>query len=254
MPVRSLSSTLLIIPAYNEAECLPGLLAEVSAACPDLDVLVIDDGSSDETAGVAQAHQAHVLKFTHNLGVGGAVQAGFAYAWHHGYHQVVRIDADGQHPPAIIGRLIERLDQQDADLVLASRFLESGQGYTSSGIRQAGIRGLAWFLSAICRQTVTDPTSGCFAVNQALVYYFAHRYPTDYPEPEALALIRRQGYTFVEIPASFRERQAGTSSIRGWGTLYYLLKVGLSLFVDRARAVDPRFHREAVLQRLGDRP
>jgi glycosyltransferase involved in cell wall biosynthesis len=235
---------LILIPAFNEQTSLASLLPEVARECPGLDVLVVDDGSTDLTAAVARAQGARVLALPHNLGVGGAVQAGFLYAFEAGYPGVARLDADGQHPPAALAALRARLAQGDVDMVVASRFLSQGEaGYQGTALRQIGIGLLARALSSICRQPVTDPTSGFFLLNRRLLHFFALRYPTDYPEPEALALLRRQGYSFAEVGATFRERRAGKSTIGGWGAIYYMVKVGLALLVDRARSVDPRLER-----------
>jgi len=245
-----LARILLLLPAYNEEASLANLLPQLRARC-HWPVLVVDDGSVDRTAEVARTHGAHVLVLPHNLGVGGAVQTGCAFAWHHGFDYLLRLDADGQHPPEHIVRLFDRMKAGDLDMVVGSRFLDvpaahEDRGYTSTAMRQVGIRVLARFLSVICQQRITDPTSGCFMINRRLMYFFAQRYPTDYPEPEALALISRQGYRFGEVGMPFRERAEGVSSIKGWGTWYFMVKVWLALLVDRARGVDARFSRESL--------
>ena len=241
--------TVVIIPAYNEEAAIASLLAELRQFVPGFDVVVVNDGSDDKTGLVAKACGASVLNLPCNLGIGGAVQAGFLYAFEQGYRYVVRCDGDGQHPPSEIPRLVAAMKEGDADLVVGSRFL-GVTSYTSTFFRQLGIRGLAAFLSLICRKRVTDPTSGFFLLNRRLLYFFAHRYPTDYPEPEALALLRRQGYTFKEVPVTFRARATGHSSIRTWGAFYYLFKVGLALVVDRARRMDVRFARANVSEKI----
>jgi glycosyltransferase involved in cell wall biosynthesis len=183
-----------------------------------------------------------VLRLPCNLGIGGAVQAGYVYACERGFDRVLRLDADGQHPPAEAARLIEAMNRSGADVVIGSRFAGAAS-YTSTRLRTIGIRALALFLSAICRKRIADPTSGFWLVRQPLLRCFAETYPTDYPEPEALALLRRQGYTYHEVPAVFRPRRYGRSSIRAWDTFYYVIKVGLALVVDRIRPIDPRFAR-----------
>lgn len=242
---------LILIPAYNEEAALPGLLAEIREAMPNTDICVINDCSLDQTASVARQHGALVLDLPCNLGVGGAVQAGFQYAFARGYRYVLRCDGDGQHPPAEMPRLVEAMKVGDVDLVLGSRFLNHDrQSYKSTLLRSAGIHGLAFALTLICRARVTDPTSGFQMINRPLLAYFAHSYPLDYPEPEALALLRRQGYRFREVGVRFRPRLTGKSSIRSWGTLYYMLKVGLALVVDRARPVNTRYARHNVIKEL----
>ena len=242
-----LASSLIVVPAYNEEGSLPALLAEIRALFPDTDLLVINDCSEDRTAEVARQAGAMILDLPCNLGVGGAMQACFRMAWERGYQYVIRCDGDGQHPPDQIPKLIEGMQKNAVDLVLGSRFLGE-ESYRSTAIRSAGIRCLALMLSAICRARVTDPTSGFQMLNRPLLYCFAHSYPTDYPEPESLALMRRQGYTFCEVPTRFRARTAGRSSIRSWDTGYYALKVWLALLVDRARNVDPRYARRNVVK------
>jgi len=179
-----LKKTLVMIPAFNEQDALPGLIAEVRAATPVTDILVINDCSLDRTAEVAREQGVLVLDLPCNLGVGGAVQAGFRYANSHGYSYIIRCDGDGQHPPAEIPKLVAAMQGGDVDLVVGSRFLENDKdSYKSSTFRHAGIRGLALLLSLICRSRVTDPTSGFQMMNRPLISYFSRSYPLDYPNP-----------------------------------------------------------------------
>lgn len=248
--VSPLHNMVLLIPVFNEAANIAPLLAEVRAVLPDLPVCLIDDCSTDATPRILRDLDCDYLSLPCNLGVGGAMQAGFRHAFEQGYDYAVRIDGDGQHPPAECARLIERMARGDVDMVAGSRFLGENGGYTSAWYRQAGIAGLALALSLVCRRRITDPTSGFQIVNRAVMYYFAHHYPADYPEPESLALLSRQGYRFCEVPVAFRARWHGISSIQTWGTFYYLFKVGVALFVDRCRTVDPRYDRENVEEML----
>jgi glycosyltransferase involved in cell wall biosynthesis len=244
-----ISATLVIVVAYNEEACIGTVLDEVRRFVPELDILVVNDGSVDRTVAVAREKGVRVLDIPCNLGVGGAVQAGCAYAYENGYEFAVRIDGDGQHPPREIPTLLAVMSEAKTDLVTGSRFL--GQhSYTSSPLRRAGINVLCVILSAICRRRVTDPTSGFQVLNRPLLYFFSKHYPADYPEPEALALLRRQGYDFQEVAVEFRGRLAGESSISGWGTMYYIVKVLLALVVDRARPVDPRYARHNVVGKV----
>jgi len=233
----------VIIPAYNEEGAIGGLLEEVKQHVPTLDVIVINDGSTDYTALITRAKGIQVLDLPCNLGVGGAVQVGFRYAYDRGYRYVIRIDGDGQHPPAEIPKMIQAINSGSDDLIIGSRF--AGQrSYGSTFFRSIGIRMLALFLSRICRNRITDPTSGFWIVNRKLLHYFSHDYPTEYPEPEAIALLRRHGFSFREEPVTFRPRTVGFSSIGAWGTVYYMMKVGLALVVDRIRPIDSRFAKE----------
>ncbi len=230
----------VIIPAFNEEAVIGLLLDEVREQCPDLDVIVVNDGSTDGTSEIVKSKGSVLLDLPCNLGVGGAVQAGFRYAYAQGYDYVVRIDGDGQHPPAEIPKLIRAMQEGDADLVIGSRFLGE-RSFVSTWFRFVGIKALALFLSIICRRRVTDPTSGFWVVNRRLLFYFAHDYPTEYPEPEAIALLRRYGYSYREQEVEFRPRLAGQSSIGRWGTIYYMMKVGLALMVDRIKPIHKRF-------------
>ena len=235
--MKSRSDTLLIIPAYNEEAAIGSLVDEVRSAVKDMDIAIINDGSDDLTAEVAGTKGVIVLDLPCNLGVGGAVQTGFKYAYREGYKYVVRIDGDGQHPPSEIPKLLSELKKNNHDLVIGTRFGANNE-IVSTVFRYAGIKALALFLSFICRTRVTDPTSGFWAMNRGILSLFSRCYPIDYPEPEAIALLHRQGYTMTEVPVAFRLRKTGKSSIRSWYTIYFTLKVGLALVIDRIRPVN----------------
>lgn len=238
----NLQDILIIIPAFNEEEAIGPLLDELQQALPGANVLVINDGSTDWTARVVGDRGVPVLDLPCNLGVGGAVQAGFQYAYEKGFRFVIRIDGDGQHPPAEIPKLIKAMEEEGADLIIGSRF-RGKTAFVSNLVRYLGVKILALFLSIICKSRVTDPTSGFLMVNRPLLCYFAHEYPVEYPEPEAIALLRRHGFSFREVPVNFRRRTAGRSSIGPLGTLYYMIKVGIALLVDRIRPIDFRYVR-----------
>lgn len=234
-----LAKTLIVLPAYNEAEALPELLKEISAVLPEIPVCVVDDGSLDDTAAVARQGGATVLALPCNSGVGVAVQAGMIYALERGYSYLLRLDADGQHPPEEARKLVAKMLESGTDLVVGTRY-GSGTLYTGSFSRRCVLRFLAAFVSLICRRRSTDPTSGFWLVNRPLLRCFSYHYPSDYPEPEALALLRRQGFSFEEVPVRFRPRQAGESTLDTWGSLNFGAKVFLALFVDRLRLPEKR--------------
>jgi glycosyltransferase involved in cell wall biosynthesis len=217
-----------IVPAYNEARNLPRLAEALRARGPACDVCVVDDGSSDATAGVARSLGWTVLRLPVNLGIGGAVQAGYLWAWEHDYDVAVQIDGDGQHDPAYLDALLAPLRAGSADVVIGSRFLSDG-GFRSTAVRRVGIRYLAWFLRLRCRARVTDPTSGFRAASRDAIELFARYYPSDYPEPEAIALARRAGLRVTEVPVRMFERAHGASSITAARSLYYFVKVSLAL-------------------------
>lgn len=231
----------LIIPAYNEEASIGVLLDEVRACLPGVHVIVISDGSMDETVAIAEKHGATVLDLPCNLGVGGAVQAGMRHAWDLGYRLVVRIDGDGQHAPSEVRKLLMKMDETGADLVTGSRFLGNGDFKGGTAMRKMGNVILSRFLSVICRARVTDPTSGFWCVRDDLLRYFSYCYPCEYPEPEALALLRRQGYEMAEVDVVVRPRSFGVSTIDSLGTVYFALRVGLALAADRVRPVDRRY-------------
>ena len=241
-----LQESILIIPAFNEEEALGLLLDEVTALFPALEVVVVNDCSADRTAAVARAHGAIVLDLPCNLGVGGAMQAGFEYACTRNYRYAFRCDGDGQHPPSEIPKLVAAMRETGVDVVIGSRFL-GDRTYTSTRWRNLGIAGLSALLSYACRQHITDPTSGFQMLNRLALCFLAQNYPADYPEPESLALLTRQGYRVRETAVTFRARQGGRSSIGTRVAMYYAMKVTLALLVDRARAVDPRFHRDNLV-------
>lgn len=236
------SKIAVIIPAFNEEKAIGALIGEIKKDAPFLDIVVVNDGSRDETSFVSRSKNVVVLDLPCNLGVGGAVQAGFRYAYEKGYDLVVRIDGDGQHPPEEIPKLIKAILKRDVDLVIGSRYVGE-RSYENTTLRSMGIKLLSLFLSLICRNRVTDPTSGFWIINRKLLYYFAHDYPSEYPEPEAIALLHRHGYTCYEIPAKFRPRTTGRSTIRGFGAIYYMIKVCLALIVDRIRPINKRFEK-----------
>jgi glycosyltransferase involved in cell wall biosynthesis len=217
-----------IVPAYNEARNLPRLAEALRAHAPDVDVCLVDDGSADQTAEVAASLGWTVLRLPLNLGIGGAVQAGYLWARERGHDVAVQIDGDGQHDPAYLAALLAPIREGRADVVIGSRFLSAG-GFRSTLVRRAGIRYLSWFLRLRCGARVTDPTSGFRAAGRHAISLFARYYPSDYPEPEAIALVRRAGLRIEEVPVRMHERAHGRSSITALRTLYYLVKVSLAL-------------------------
>jgi len=221
---------LVIVPAFNESRNLPSVIDEIRQHAPHCDVCVVDDGSVDETALVAAGLGTEVLRIPVNLGIGGAVQTGYLWAWARGYDAAVQIDGDGQHDAAFITDVLDPIERKEADLVVGSRFLASG-GFRSTSLRRGGIRYLTWVLRLRCGVAVTDPTSGFRATSRRTIELFARQYPSDYPEPESIALALRAGLAVREVPVRMRERQHGASSISLARTLYYLVKVSLSLLL-----------------------
>ncbi len=219
-----------IVPAYNEEDSVGRVLDELRAFDPGLEVVVVDDGSTDRTADTARARGAHVVRLPFNLGIGGAVQTGFRYAWEHGFEIAVRVDGDGQHDPRELGAVLEPVLADEADIAVGSRF--SGRnGYRSSRSRRIGIRLLAWCVSALTRQRITDPTSGFQAANRLGIRLFAADYPHDYPEAEATVMVFKHRLRLQEVPVAMRARETGRSSITALRSVYYMVKVLLAIFV-----------------------
>lgn len=220
-----------IVPAYNEELAVPRVIDELRAFDPGLDIVVVDDGSVDRTAAVAAAKGARVLRLPFNLGIGGAVQTGFRFAFENDYDVAVRVDGDGQHDPSQLVRVLEPVLRGEADIAIGSRFASDEGGYRSSRARRVGIRLLAWVVSRIVGQRVTDTTSGFQAVNREGIALFARDYPHDYPEVEATVMVFRHRLRLCEVPVLMRERDSGRSSITALRSVYYMVKVLLAIFV-----------------------
>jgi glycosyltransferase involved in cell wall biosynthesis len=224
---------LVIVPAFNERASVRKVVMRLRRSLPEYDVLVIDDGSTDDTVRQVPAGTA-VVTLPFNLGIGGAMQTGYRYAALHGYDVAVQVDADGQHRPAQVRRLVEALDG-GADLAVGSRFLIPNRRYRQTPPRKAG----AWFLRALIRTmtglAITDCTSGFRAANRRVIRAFAHWYPEDYPEPEVILLLHRAGYDIREVPVRMRQRHTGRSSINVLEGVFYVLKVTICLLLDLVR-------------------
>ncbi len=223
-----------IVPAFNEERNIVRLLDELAKLDAGLEVVVISDGSTDRTASVARAAGAHVVELPFNLGIGGAVQTGFLFAWKNGFELAVRLDGDGQHDPGQLAAVVAPVVAGEADLVIGSRFLAIG-GYRSSAARRIGIRVLALVVSWIGRKRLTDTTSGFQALNRRAIGLFAAALPHDYPEVEGLVIAIRHKLRVLEVPVTMREREHGRSSIGTLGSVYYMIKVLLAVFVDLFR-------------------
>jgi glycosyltransferase involved in cell wall biosynthesis len=220
-----------IVPALNEEHTVARVIDELRAFDPGLDVVVIDDGSVDGTAGAAARKGAYVLRLPFNLGIGGAVQTGFKFAFEHDYDVAVRVDGDGQHDPAQLLRILEPVLRGEADIVVGSRFAADKGGYRSSRSRRIGIRILAAVVSRIVGQRVTDTTSGFQALNRHGIALFARDYPHDYPEVEATVMVFRHRLRLQEVSVTMRERGGGRSSITALRSIYYMIKVLLAISV-----------------------
>lgn len=219
---------LVIIPALNERDSLPTVIESVSASLPGADVLVVDDGSTDDTAARAREHGALVARLPFNLGVGGAMRTGFAFAAANHYDIAAQVDADGQHNPADLQRMIEAL--ADADVVIGARFAGEGD-YAVRGPRRWAMLALAWTLSRVCRARLTDATSGFRVCGPEALQVFALNFPAEYlgDTVEALVIGARAGLRIRQVPVAMRERQAGSPSHNSWKSTVYLGRAMLAL-------------------------
>jgi glycosyltransferase involved in cell wall biosynthesis len=219
-----------IVPAYNEEACIGRVIDEIRAFDPGFEIVVVDDGSGDRTVEVARSRGADVLRLPFNLGIGGAMQTGYRYAYENGFGLAVQIDGDGQHDPAQLPAILEPVLAGEADLVVGSRFNGAG-AYRAPFLRRIGIRIFAWTVSRVVGQRVTDTTSGFRAVNRLGIALFAADYPHDYPEVEATVMVVKNRLRLREVPVAMRERAGGRSSITAFRSVYYMAKVLLAIFV-----------------------
>jgi hypothetical protein len=224
--------TLVIIPAYNEETSICSVIQKLKQDYPEVDYIVVNDCSKDGTTSILKENQANFLSLPLNLGIGGCVQTGYRYAWDNGYDIAIRIDGDGQHDTSYIGRMIEPILNGQADIVIGSRFVTK-EGFQSSGLRRLGIRFLSTLIRICCGTKVHDVTSGFWAVNRTYIGKFANDYPVDYPEPETIVSASLAGAGIVEVPVVMKERENGISSISAWKSIYYMIKVSLSIVLCR---------------------
>jgi len=221
--------TLIIIPAYNEAKNLTGLLDRLGLVCPEHDLVVINDSSNDNTLAVCAERGVNVIDLPVNLGIGGAVQSGYRYALYNRYDAAVQVDGDGQHNPEYIGALLAELEK-GADICIGSRFI-SGEGYQSSAARRIAIRYFSLLIRLFSGYRVTDPTSGFRVCGRKALKLFAADYPQDYPEPESIVNAAKHRLRVVEVPVVMNERKEGKSSITRFKSIYYMIKVSLAIII-----------------------
>ena len=226
---------LVIVPAFNECGNIGRTVEEIRRVALGVDILVINDGSVDDTVEEARQAGGMVISLPFNLGIGAAVQTGFQYAQKYQYDIAVQIDGDGQHDASFLEKIIVPICQDQADMVVGSRFLEKTGGFQSSFSRRVGINFFVYLINALTGVKVNDPTSGFRAYNKKLIALFAEYYPQDFPEPEAIVVAQQAGARIVELPVVMRAREAGSSSIRYFKTLYYMVKVTLAILLHMIR-------------------
>lgn len=223
-----------IIPAYNEQDSIVKTVTGLQKKAPDFDYIIINDCSKDNTMDICREHGLKVLNLPINLGIGGAVQTGYLYAYQHNYDVAVQFDGDGQHDAAYLEAMSEVLEKEQIDMVIGSRFITK-EGFQSSGLRRVGIRYFAFLTKLLFGQEITDATSGMRMCNRKVMELFIKDYPRDYPEPESVARLLRHKCRIKEIPVVMHEREAGVSSISLKKSGYYMIKVSLAILIERLR-------------------
>lgn len=223
-----------IIPAYNEQDSIVKTVTDLQKKAPDFDYIIINDCSKDNTMDICREHGLKVLNLPINLGIGGAVQTGYLYAYQHNYDVAVQFDGDGQHDAVYLEAMSEVLEKEQIDMVIGSRFITK-EGFQSSGLRRVGIRYFAFLTKLLFGQEITDATSGMRMCNRKVMELFIKDYPRDYPEPESVARLLRHKCRIKEIPVVMHEREAGVSSISLKKSGYYMIKVSLAILIERLR-------------------
>ena len=227
---------LLVIPSYNEEDNVlknyQKIVAYNKKNKTNYDVIVINDGSFDRTEEICIKNNISHISLVHNLGIGGAVQTGYKYAFDNGYDIAVQFDGDGQHDIRFVKNIIEPIIKKEADMVIGSRFIDEGSSeFKSSRIRRIGINIISFFIKLVTGKKIYDTTSGFRAINKDLIKLFSVDYSVEYPEPVSSTKILKQGYKVSEVAVSMNERETGVSSIRTWKSIYYMINVIISIML-----------------------
>ena len=227
---------LLIIPSYNEEENVLNnykrIVKHNEKYKTNYDVIIVNDGSKDKTEKICKENNIPYISLIHNLGIGGAVQTGYKYAYEHGYDVAVQFDGDGQHDVRYVENIIKPIKDKKADMVIGSRFIDKRSSeFKTSRARRIGIKLISFFIKIITKKKIYDTTSGFRAVDRKLIERFASDYPVEYPEPVSTTEVLRLGYRVEEVPVSMNEREGGQSSIKAWKNIYYMINVYLSIIM-----------------------
>lgn len=239
-----LPPVLIVIPAYNEEACIKEVLDDLLNTGVDLHILVINDGSDDRTEALTRQimeseGRVFLLNLPNNIGIGGAVQAGFKFASRKGYEMIVQVDGDGQHRGDQLDRLLAPLKADQADIVIGSRFLVDN-GFNASFCRKVGIKFFTMLITLLTSRPVTDPTSGFRAFSRRTITYLTENYAEDYPEPESIIILHRRSFRFMEVPVIMNHRAGGKSSISPLKSCYYMVKVTIAILIDLLRRAGMR--------------
>lgn len=221
---------LVIIPAYNESGSIEKTVMDIKEHAQSFDYVIVNDCSKDDTLKKCRDNGFHVIDLPLNLGIGGGVQTGYMYALQNGYDIAVQFDGDGQHNASYLEAMAEKLEAEQLDMLVGSRFIEN-EGFQSSFMRRVGIRYFSILIKLLTGKTVTDPTSGMRMVNRKVIQDFVNYYPKDYPEPESVVSLLKKGYNVKEMAVVMNEREEGKSSISALNSIYYMIKVSFAVLV-----------------------
>lgn len=225
---------LVIIPAFNESASIVSTVNDIIENAPEFDYIVINDRSRDNTYDICIENNINVINLPLNLGIGGAVQTGYWYAYDNGYDVAVQFDGDGQHDAKYLNDMVKSLVDNNYDMVIGSRYINK-EGFQSSSIRRLGIKYFTLLIRILTGKKITDPTSGFRMCNRKIISMFANAYPKDYPEPETTVKVLRKKMNVSEVPVVMRARTEGVSSISPFKSIYYMFKVTLAILIERTR-------------------
>ena len=230
---------LLIIPSYNEEKNILKVYNEINTYNKQnkikYDYIFINDCSTDKSETIFKENNINHINLIHNLGIGGAVQTGYKYALENNYDIAIQFDGDGQHDINYVSKIIEPIINKKSNMVIGSRFIDDSSDFKSTKMRQCGITLISFFIKLFTHKKIHDTTSGFRAVDKKLITEFAKYYPIEYPEPVSTVTILKKGYTISEVGVSMNERKEGTSSIKTWKSVYYMINVILSIIVTGIR-------------------
>ena len=225
---------LVISPAYNEAGNIEKTVLDIMEHAKGFDYVIINDCSTDNTLEICRQSGFHVVNLPVNLGIGGGVQTGYLYAFRNGYDIAVQFDGDGQHNARYLDEMAEKLERENLDMVIGSRYITK-EGFLSSRLRRAGIKYFTFLIKLVTGKRITDPTSGMRMINRRTLAMFAEEYPKDYPEPESVTTLLKRRMKVEEIPVVMNERASGVSSISMKKSVYYMVKVTLAVLMAAIR-------------------
>ena len=229
-----MSKRLVIIPAYNEEGNIIKTVTDVQKHAPSFDYIIINDCSTDNTLQICKEQGYQVLNLPCNMGIGGGVQTGYLYAARNGYDFAVQFDGDGQHNGAYLEAMAEKMEAEELDMLIGSRYIQK-EGFQSSGARRMGIKYFTGLIKLVTGERITDPTSGMRMVNAEVIRLFAGDYPKDYPEPESVVTLLKKGKKVKEIPVTMNAREEGVSSISPVKAVYYMVKVSIAILIAAVR-------------------